>query len=138
MRKVLFSIILITTLISCQKNDKGADPVQDALLSLQGKYLICDSVKTTVNGTTKKQVLGKGKGWDRTFGIYANLEIHSSPVVYKSYSYEGPNKIYYWNTSGPYSTEQYYTIVSASNTNLVLLETEKGTGKVFTEYFTAE
>lgn len=138
MRKVLFSIILITTFICCKKEDKGADPIKDALLTLQGKYLICDSVKTTVNGTTTKQVLGKGKGWDRTFGIYANLEIYSSPVVYKNFSYEAPNKIYYWNTTSPYSTEQFYTVISASKTNLVLAETEKGTAKVFTTYFTAE
>ena len=138
MKKFISLIAVVSVFISCQKDEDTSDPVKNALMSLQGKYLICDSIKTTVNGTTTTQVLGKGKGWDRTFGLYGNLEIYSSAVVYKSYQYEKPNKIYYWNTNGPYDTNQFFTVQSASNTKLVLLETEQGTGKAFTEFFTAE
>ena len=138
MKKILASIITISSLISCQKNDKTPDPVKDAMANLQGKYLVCDSVKTTANGITTKQVLGKGKGWDRSFGPYGNLEIYSSPTVYKNYSYSSPDKIYYWNTSASYQSDIFYTILTASSSKLVLAETEQGTGKVFTEYFTAE
>ncbi len=138
MKKFLASIAVVSVFISCQKDEDISDPVQNALMSLQGKYLVCDSIKTTVNGVTTKQILGKGKGWDRTFGLYGNLEIYSSAVVYRSYQYENPNKIYYWNINAPYDTNQFYTVQSASNNSLVLLETDQGTGKVFTEFFTAE
>ncbi|GEO09852.1 hypothetical protein [Segetibacter aerophilus] len=139
MQKVLVSILVSAiVLVSCKKDDTGADPIKDAMVKLQGKYLVCDSVKTTINGITTKQVLGKGKGWDRMFGIYADLEIYSNPTVYKSFSYESPNKIYIWDRNGTYSKEQFYTINSAVDNKLVLVETEKGTGKVYTEYFTAE
>ena len=93
-------------LISCEKEDKTPDPVKDAFSELQGKYLVCDSVKTTANGITTIQVLGKGKGWDRSFGLYGNLEIYSSPIVIKNYSYGSPDKIYYWNRS-EFLSKQY-------------------------------
>ena len=138
MKKILVSLITMTVLISCEKDDKTPDPVKDALSTLQGKYLVCDSVKTTASGRSTTQVLGKGKGWDRTFGFYGNLEIYSSPVVYKNYTYERPDKIYYWSPSTSYQPDIFYTIASATSSKLVLIETEQGTGKVFTLYFTAE
>jgi len=138
MKKLFATIIIASVLISCQKDDKATDPVKDAIASLQGKYLVCDSVKTTANGITTKQVLGKGKGWDRSFGFYGNLEIYSTPAVSKTYSYESPDKIYYWNTGDTYNATIFYTILSASSAKLVLVEKEQSTGKVFTEYFTAE
>lgn len=138
MKNVLLSIITVSIFMACQKDDDISDPVKNALVSLQGKYLVCDSVNTTVNGVTTKQVLGKGKGWDRTFGIYGNLEIYSSPVVNKYYQYQSPNKIYYSNIDGSSTSDQYFTIQSATNTKLILVETEPSTGKVFTEFFTAE
>jgi len=138
MKKFIGCIAVVSVFISCQKEEDISDPVKNALMGLQGKYLVCDSIKTTVNGATTKQILGKGKGWDRNFGLYGNLEIYSSPVVYKSYQYQKPDKIYYWNTNGPSDTNQFFTVQSASNSKLVLIETEQGTGKVFTEFFTAE
>jgi hypothetical protein len=138
MKKVLLTVITASIFMSCQKEDDLSDPVKNALISLQGKYLVCDSVKTTTNGLTTTQVLGKGKGWDRTFGLYGNLEIYSSPVLYKNYQYQSPDKIYYSNTNAPSQMDQYFTIQSITNTKLILIETEQGTGKVFREYFTAQ
>jgi hypothetical protein len=137
MRKLFVVIIAFTLFISCKKDEKP-DPQRDAFAAFQGKYLVCDSIKTTVNGRTTKQVLGKGKGWDVSFGVYSNLEIYSSPVVYKNYAYESPDKVYYWSQGTTYQPDRYYTIISAANNKLVLKDTEPGTGSVLTEYFTAE
>ena len=138
MKKILVSLFTISALVACEKEDKTPDPVKDALATLQGKYLVCDSVKTTANGVTTKQVLGKGKGWDRSFGLYGNLDIYSSPTVYKNYSYGSPDKIYYWNTGSSYQADQFYTILSVNSSKLVVVENDKAAGKVYTEYFTAE
>jgi hypothetical protein len=130
MKKLILSVIISWAFLSCQKNDQTEDSVRDALLDLQGKYLVCDSVKTTVNGRITTQVLGKGKGWDRSFGLYSNLEIYSNPTVYKGFLYQGPDKIYYWNTNESYQLTQYFAVVSATSKKLVLLETEQATGKI--------
>lgn len=138
MKKILASIITISIMASCHKEEKSLDPVANALTSLQGKYLVCDSVKTTVNGQTTTQVLGKGKGWDRSFGLYGNLDIFSNPPAYKNYAYASPDKIYYWNANTTYQPDIFYTIVSATSNRLVIIEKEQGTGKIFTAYFTAD
>ncbi|MCW3107850.1 MAG: hypothetical protein JWQ09_2356 [Segetibacter sp.] len=127
-------MITASVFFSCKKDEKP-DPQRDAFAAFQGKYLVCDSVRTTINGTTTTQVLGKGKGWDLNFGLYGNLEVYSSPTVYKSYTFESPDKIYYWTTT--YDSNKYYTVQSTSGSKIVLRDTDQ-TGKVFTEYFTAE
>ena len=132
--KKLFTIMVSASIFfSCQKSGKP-DPQLDAFNTFVGRYLVCDSIKTTSNVTTTTQVLGKGKGFDRNFGIYGNLEIYSTPPVYRSYDFEGPDKIHY---RGPSSETSFYTIVSMGGNKLVLRNTD-ATGKVLTEYFTAE
>jgi hypothetical protein len=79
-------------------------------------------------------VLGKGKGSDLNFGIYGNLEIYSSPAVYKNYEFQGPDKI---NYRAPSNETGFYTIVSMGGNKIVLRDTDP-TGKVLTQYFTAE
>ncbi len=119
MKKLLACIFTIATLAACNKDNRPPDANEDALTAFGGKYLVCDSVKTTVNGSTTTQILGKGKGWDIIFGLYGNLQVNSTPVAYKNYSYESPDKIYYWPVSSSYLTNQYYTIISITSNKLV-------------------
>ena len=136
MKKLFVLVISIAFLFSCQKPEKF-DPQTEAFMNLRGKYLVCDSIKTLFNGSTSTEVVGKGKGRDMTFGLYANLEIHSSPMVYKMYQYEAPDKILYTATSAN-ETNPYYTIQSINGNKIVLIQTEQSTGKILTKYFTAE
>lgn len=133
MKRLFTIMILATAILSCQKTGK-ADPQLDAFSSFIGRYLICDSIKTTANGATTTKVLGKGKGFDLNFGIYGNLEIYSSPVVYKNYEFQTPDKIFYQSSSNESS---FYTIVSMEGNKIVLRETD-ASGRVRTQYFTAE
>lgn len=135
MKHFLVLIMAASVIFSCKKDNK-ADPALDTFAGLRGKYFVCDSNKTTINGTTTTRVLGKGKGADLSFGLYGNLDIYTSPITNKSYMFESPNKIYYWTTA--YQSNQFYTIQSMSANKIVLVSTEQGSGKVLTEYFTAE
>lgn len=137
MKKMLIILVPVTMFFSCKKNDTTPDPQQAAFATFQGKYLVCDSVKTTLNSATTTQVLGKGKGWDLNFGLYDNLEVYTLPATtYKSYVFTSPDKIYYWTTS--YQSSQYYTVQSMAGSKMVLTDTDQATGKLFTEYFTAQ
>ena len=138
MKKTVACILTIAILTACKKDPKPADPVGDAFAALGGKYLVCDSVKTTVGGRTTSQVLGKGKGWDLIFGLYGDLQVNSNPVVYRNFSYESPDKIYYWPVNSSYLPNQFYNIISIAGNKLVLKDTDPPSGKVYTEYFTAE
>lgn len=131
-------IMLLTSALffACAKDDEAPDAARDAFAAFQGKYLICDSIKTTLNGRNTTQVLGKGKGNDLSFGLYGNLDIYSSPAGYKSYQFQTPDKVYYWATT--YQTTQFYTIQSISGKKIVLIDSDPSSGKVFIEYFTAE
>jgi hypothetical protein len=135
MKKLLVLVITATVFLSCSKDPKP-DAQRDAFAAFQGKYLVCESIRTTVNGRTTTQVLGKGKGADISFGLYGNLEIYSTPPVTKKYQYESPDKIYYWTTA--YDSKQYYTIQSMTGNQIVLVDTDPASGRVMTEYFTAE
>lgn len=135
MRKILTTIITITVFLGCKKDEKP-DAQRDAFAALQGKYLVCESIKTTQNGRTTTQVIGKGKGLDITFGVYGNLDVYTSPITSKKYQYESPAKIYYWTTT--YDANQFYTIQSITGNSIVLVETDAAAGKVMTESFTAE
>jgi hypothetical protein len=135
MKKILVLVITATIFLSCQKDQKP-DAQRDAFAAFQGKYLVCESVVTTVNGRNTTQILGKGKGLDMTFGLYGNLDIYSSPVTLRMYQYQSPDKIYYWTTA--YDSKQYYTIQSISGNNIVLVDTDPVSGKVTTQFFTAE
>lgn len=135
MKKLLLVMVAVSVFFSCKKDEKP-DPQRDAFAAFQGKYLVCDSVKTTINGTTTTQVIGKGKGWDLNFGLYGNLEVYSLPTtIYKSYMFESPDKIYYWTDN--YDSNKYYTVESTGSGKLVLRDTDVS-GKIYTEYFTAE
>lgn len=136
MKKIFAAIVTTTFLLSCSKEDKKADPARDAFVTFQAKYLVCDSVKTTLGGFTTTQVVGKGKGMDITFGPYGNLDIYTNPVTTKKYEFQSPDKIYYWATA--YDSNQYYTIQSMSGNKIVLIDTDKAAGKVVTLTFTAE
>ena len=134
MKKLFASIITITFFLSCSK-DKKPDPQLDAFAAFQGKYLVCESIKTTINGRSTTEVIGKGKGLDITFGYYGNLDIYTSPITSKRYQFESPDKIYYWTTD--YDSNLYYTVQSMSGNKIVLVETDQAAGKVMAEYFTA-
>jgi hypothetical protein len=136
MRKVFLLMILVSSFISCRKSDTPTDPQQAAFQTFIGKYLVSDSVKITVNGSTNTMVLGKGKGWDLYFGAYGNLEVYTSPVVYKSFLFGSPNKIYFWTDN--YSTDHFYTIDSMNGNKIVLTNADQASGKVYTQYLTAE
>jgi hypothetical protein len=134
MKHFLILIVAITVFSSCSKDEK-ADPQRDAFAAFQGKYLVCESVVTTINGSSTTEVVGKGKGRDLNFGLYGNLEVYTTPLTVKSYQFQSPDKIYYWTTT--YNSNQFYTIQSMSGNKIVLVETDPS-GKVFTEFFTAE
>jgi len=134
MRKFLFLVIAVTGLFSCSK-DSTSDPQRDAFAAFQGKYLVFESIVTTINGRSTTQVIGKGKGWDLSFGLYGNLDIYTTPLTTKSYQFETPDKIYYWTTT--YNSSQYYTIQSMSGNKIVLVDKDPS-GAVLTEYFAAE
>src|SRR3954468_7015840 len=109
MKHLLILIVTITVFSSCSKDEKP-DPQRDAFAAFQGKYLVCESVVTTINGSSTTQVIGKGKGRDLNFGLYGNLEIYTTPLTVKSYQFQTPDKIYYWTTT--YNSNQFYTIQS--------------------------
>jgi hypothetical protein len=134
MFRSLFLFIASAMLFSCSKEEKP-DAQRDAFAAFQGKYLVCESIVTTINGTSTTQVIGKGKGRDLTFGLYGNLDIHTTPLTTKTYQFETPDKIYYWTTT--FNSSQYYTIQSMNGNKIVLVDKDPA-GAVLTEYFTAE
>ena len=135
MKKNLVWMIAAMVFFSCKKDEK-IDPQLNAFATFQGKYLVCDSIVTTANGTTTTQVIGKGKGADITFGLYGNLEIFTTPTTNYNYQFESPDKVYYWQTN--YDSNQFYTIQSMGGNKIVLLMNDTATGNVLVEYFTAE
>src|SRR4051812_25553336 len=135
MKQYLVLFLAVVVFFSCSKQE-NVDPEVAAFAALQGKYLVCESVVTTINGRSTTQVVGKGKGRDLTFGLYGNLDIHTTPVTTKSYQFQSPDKIYYWTTSS--NSNEFYTVQSITSNKLVLLETDPATGAVVVQSFTAE
>ena len=131
MKKLLFAIFPVI-LISCSK-EKDTDPQIKTFENLLGKYMVCDSVKTTTNGFTTKQVLGKGKGSDIIIGRYGMFTVVSNPEVTYKFNFV-PGKLYYWLDN--YDENQFYQVNSLEGSKMVLQNQEGNSTKV--RFYTAE
>ena len=131
MKKLLFCLVPIV-FFACKKEEPDANV--DTFTKIVSKYLICDSMKTAVNGRNNTLILGKGKGKDMVFSQYASFTIYSNPDDVWQYQMESPNKIYYWKTE--YLPSQFYTILN--NTTAKLQLQQNFTDSIIVSYFTVQ
>ncbi len=134
MKKLLCLLIISVLFFSCKKS-KEEDPFVLQFQKVLEKYMICDSIKTTVYTVSNIQKLGKGRGEDLMFHKDATYTKYSSPGVNKIFQLESPDKIYYYTDE--LVTSDYFKVPSISDSKLVLLRADT-VGKSTTFYFTAE
>ncbi|HEX8462230.1 MAG TPA: hypothetical protein VF623_12405 [Segetibacter sp.] len=132
--KKLFFVLFSVLLFSCTKEKDSDAPEVKTFQTFLGKYMVCDSVKTTTNNISSTQVLGKGKGQDFLFGLYGNYTLYSNPEVNYNFQFEVPNKMYYWKDT--YNANQYYIVNSMAGNKMVLQSNEAN--KTIIRYYTSE
>ena len=131
--KKIFVLALLVAVLGCSKKEN--DEYVLKFQSLLDKYMICDSIKTTLGTTSAVQKLGKGKGFDMKFSSDGTFTLYSNPETKRFFYLESPYKLYYYKDEVDES--EMYIVPSVTSSNLVLRNTDS-LGKTYVRYFTAE
>lgn len=107
------------------------------ITEFEEKYLICDSIKTVVDGNENVTVKGRGTGLDIKFDSKRTLTIFSVPEQTLAYKVRY-SKVYYWPPNISPHLGDYYRIVSKSEKNLVLEHRDITAGEIIDYYYTSE
>lgn len=129
--KILFPILLIAFFISCRKEEPEVN-----IDNLKGKYLVCDSIKTTTNGKVSVIVKGIGTGEDIKIDTNRVLTIYSIPNKVYSYRLRGIN-LYFWTKGTDPHAGDYYVIYNKTATKVELEIENKAADNYVRYYFTA-
>jgi hypothetical protein len=135
--KYSFLFILSILIFSCKK-EESPQATSTLFEKFIGKYLVCDSIRTTQNGVSTVTIVGKGKGADIVYSSNGTYQIYQQPPIIKNYKYESPDKVYYWSIGGSMSTTQYTRIISIKNNQIHSTDTDNNPSKKVEYYHTAE
>jgi hypothetical protein len=131
--------LFIIVLSSCRRENDPIPPATTSTFqSFIGKYLIMDSIRTTVNGISTLTIVGTGKGGDMVYSSNGTYQIYQQPPLIKNYKYQEPDIIYYWSIGSTMQTTVYTKILSVNNNHIVSTDTEMSTTKKTVYYQTAE
>ncbi len=137
--KQLLTTLLIAGILSCRGNAPIPPTPQTATFeSFIGRYLIMDSVRTTINGISTLDVAGKGKGLDIVYSANGTYQVYHNPPTIKNYKYQSPDIIYYWTPPGSMQADQYTKILSINGNHIISTDTELNPNKKIKYYQTAE
>ncbi len=128
--KILFPILLIAFLISCKKEE----PVVD-IENIKGKYLVCDSIKTTQGGKASVSVKGIGTGADIMIDTNRILTIYTTPNKLYSYRLRGIN-LYFWTKGTDPHAGDYYVIYNKTASKVEMEIEDKADDNYVRYYFT--
>lgn len=142
MRIEVILLTIIAGIVSCRKEPRFYD-----FSPFKNRYLVCDSLQITKNGTSATLVLGKGKGYDVRFA--ENYTIYSNPN--QTFSYADPatirfseyrdqqySKIYYYAPGTDFHLGDYLIIEAVANNRITLLHRDLHMKEQKRYFFTAE
>ncbi len=128
--KILFTILLFSFFIGCKKEEPEIN-----IDNLKGKYLVCDSIKTTTNGKATVIVKGIGTGEDIKIDTNRVLTIYTTPNKLYSYRLRGIN-LYFWTKGTDPHAGDYYVIYNKTAAKVELEIENKAADNYVRYYFT--
>ncbi len=137
--KAILPVLAVLVFASCKKhNNAPAVPALTTFENFIGKYLVMDSIRTTINGVSTLTVVGKGNGSDMVYSSNGTYTIYQTPPVVKNYKFHSPDIIYYWSMGNAMDPFQYTRVLLILGNHIVSTDTETNTTKKVIYYQTAE
>lgn len=131
MMKILFPVICLLFFYGCKKEEPEVN-IDD----LKGKYLVCDSIKTTKGSQVSVAVKGMGTGHDIIIDSNRVLTIYSIPNVNYTYRLRGI-KLYYWTKATDPHLGDYFVIYNKTGTKVELEHEDIAADTYIRYYFSA-